>query len=159
MLQDFSNLPLGMADSFPKVSFKALKRMECFSSASFSLFCVLFRLSTFSTKNAYNTDALTIYFHYPFFAHHSKCIITSKPPFIKTLNCVNKEVQQNLWGSLVIFSSFFNFPTYTISKCLSFLQCRTHLSWVFQRCAEERICYNVMIQANSHNDPLQIHQL
>lgn len=121
MLQDFSNLPLGMADSFPKVSFKALKRMECFSSASFSLFCVLFRLSTFSTKNAYNTDALTIYFHYPFFAHHSKCIITSKPPFIKTLNCVNKEVQQNLWGSLVIFSSFFNFPTYTISKCLSFL--------------------------------------
>lgn len=70
MLQHFSNLPLGMADSFPRVSFKALKRMEFFSSASFSLFFVLFRSSLLSIKNAYDTEALTLYFHYPFFAYN-----------------------------------------------------------------------------------------
>lgn len=124
MLQHFSNLPLGMADSFPKVSFKALRRMEFFSSASFSLFCVLFRLSPFSVKSAYDTKALTFCFHYPFFAHNLKCIITSKPFFIKISNCVNKEVQQNsLWGSLIIISGFFKFPTSIVSKYMSSLYC------------------------------------
>lgn len=47
-LQYFSSLPLGMAESFPKVSFKVFRRIEFFSSASFSLFCMLSRLSSFS---------------------------------------------------------------------------------------------------------------
>lgn len=144
MLQHFSNLPLGMADSFPKVSFKPLKSMEFFSSASFSLFCVLFRSPPFSIKNADDTDALTLYFHYPFFADNLKCTVTSKPLFIKIRNCVNKEIQQNLWISLIIFSSFFKFPTSIVSKCLSSLYCCIYLIWVFQRCAEERTCYDVM---------------
>lgn len=144
MLQHFSNLPLGIADSFPKVSFKALKRMEFFSSASFSLFCVLSRLSSFSIKNAYDTDALTLYFHYSFFAHDWIWIITINSFFIKISNCVNKKVQQKLWGSLIIFSSFFKFPTFIVSKWMSSMNSCIYLIWVFQRCAEESI-YNVMI--------------
>lgn len=48
--QKWYYLPLGIADSFPNVSFKALKRSVFFSSASFNLFCIPFRLSPFSTK-------------------------------------------------------------------------------------------------------------
>lgn len=47
-LQYFSSLPLGMAESFPKVSFRVFRRIEFFSSASFSLFCMLSRSSSFS---------------------------------------------------------------------------------------------------------------